>query len=176
MVSACIEATRIDGHPRWAVHARRAFNWFLGENHLQQSLYDPATGGCLLCRAEDRRGLSHLCAARSVNGVDGWVIDPQPTLWPDSERYPEELWGIEDPRITYVAELRQYAITCTAFSRGGPGVALALTHHSKRFERLGLVMQLTRCSDGRRRCAIRDIVNLRACETLSSEHLRRRSN
>jgi hypothetical protein len=105
MVSACIEATRIDGHPRWAVHARRAFNWFLGENHLQQSLYDPATGGCLLCRAEDRRGLSHLCAARSVNGVDGWVIDPQPTLWPDSERYPEELWGIEDPRITYVAEL-----------------------------------------------------------------------
>jgi predicted GH43/DUF377 family glycosyl hydrolase len=29
----------------------------------------------LLCRAEDRRGLSHLCAARSRNGVDGWQID-----------------------------------------------------------------------------------------------------
>src|SRR5208337_387747 len=26
----------------------------------------------LLCRVEDRRGLSHLCAARSANGVDGW--------------------------------------------------------------------------------------------------------
>ena len=25
----------------------------------------------LLCRAEDRRGMSHLCAARSANGVDG---------------------------------------------------------------------------------------------------------
>ena len=25
----------------------------------------------LLCRVEDRRGLSHLCAARSENGVDG---------------------------------------------------------------------------------------------------------
>jgi len=25
----------------------------------------------LLCRVEDRRGLSHLCAARSRNGVDG---------------------------------------------------------------------------------------------------------
>jgi hypothetical protein len=50
-------------------------------------------------------------------------------------------------------------------------VALALTHDFKRFERLGLVTQLTRCSDGRRWCAIRDIVNLRACETLSSEHL-----
>jgi glycosyl hydrolase family 130 (putative beta-1,4-mannooligosaccharide phosphorylase) len=73
----------------------------------------------LLCRAEDRRGLSHLCAARSVKGVDRWVIDPQPTLWPDAERYPEELWGIEDPRIT--AELRHYAITYTAFSRGGQG-------------------------------------------------------
>jgi predicted GH43/DUF377 family glycosyl hydrolase len=95
----------------------------------------------LLCRAEDRRGLSHLCAARSVNGVDGWVIDPQPTLWPDSERYPEELWGIEDPRITYVKELGQYAIAYTAFSRGGPGVALALTRDFKHFDRLGLVMQ-----------------------------------
>ncbi len=54
----------------------------------------------LLCRVEDRRGLSHLCAARSANGVDDWQIDPQPTLLPDPEHYPEELWGIEDPRIT----------------------------------------------------------------------------
>ena len=37
----------------------------------------------LLCRVEDRRGLSHLCAARSVNGVDGWNIDPTPTLMPN---------------------------------------------------------------------------------------------
>ena len=33
----------------------------------------------LLCRVEDRRGLSHLCA-RSADGVDGWRIDPEPTL------------------------------------------------------------------------------------------------
>jgi glycosyltransferase involved in cell wall biosynthesis len=46
MVSACIEAQRVDGNPKWAAHARRAFNWFLGENHLRQSLYDPSTGGC----------------------------------------------------------------------------------------------------------------------------------
>src|ERR1700722_15174758 len=51
----------------------------------------------LLCRIEDRRGLSHLCAARSLNGVDGWIIDPTPTLMPNPELYPEELWGIEDP-------------------------------------------------------------------------------
>lgn len=95
----------------------------------------------LLCRAEDRRGHSHLTAARSANGVDDWVIDPHPTLCPDPERYPEELWGIEDPRITYVEDLGQYAIAYTAFTRGGPGVALALTHDFKTFERLGLVMQ-----------------------------------
>lgn len=58
----------------------------------------------LLCRVEDRRGLSHLCAARSVNGVDGWRIDPTPTLMADPEHYPEELWGIENPRITMDAD------------------------------------------------------------------------
>src|SRR5664280_793924 len=46
----------------------------------------------LLCRVEDRRGLSHLCAARSVNGVNGWDVDPKPTLMPDPNEYPEELW------------------------------------------------------------------------------------
>jgi predicted GH43/DUF377 family glycosyl hydrolase len=95
----------------------------------------------LLCRVEDRRGHSHLCAARSRNGVDGWTIDPEPTLRPDPERFPEELWGIEDPRITFIEELGKYAVTYTAFSRGGPGVALALTEDFRHFERYGLVMQ-----------------------------------
>jgi hypothetical protein len=27
-------------------HAARAFDWFLGQNDLQQWLYDPSTGGC----------------------------------------------------------------------------------------------------------------------------------
>src|SRR6202035_4784045 len=58
----------------------------------------------LLCRVEDRRGLSHLCAARSVNGIDRWQIDSKPTLGSSSD-HPEELWGVEDPRITYVPEL-----------------------------------------------------------------------
>jgi predicted GH43/DUF377 family glycosyl hydrolase len=95
----------------------------------------------LLCRVEDRRGHSHLCAARSKNGVDDWQIDPLPTLMPNPEHHPEELWGIEDPRITYVEELKKYAIAYTAFSKGGPGVALALTEDFRQFERLGLVMQ-----------------------------------
>lgn len=94
----------------------------------------------LLCRVEDRRGLSHFCAARSVNGIDGWQIDQQPTLLPDPENFPEELWGIEDPRITFVPELRKYAIVYTVFTRDGPGVALALTEDFKSFERYGVIM------------------------------------
>jgi predicted GH43/DUF377 family glycosyl hydrolase len=95
----------------------------------------------LLCRVEDRRGHSHLCAARSANGVDGWVVDPEPTLRADPERYPEELWGIEDPRITFMEEIGKYAVAYTAFGRGGPGVALALTEDFRTFERYGLIMQ-----------------------------------
>jgi len=94
----------------------------------------------LLCRVEDRRGLSHLCAARSSNGIDGWKIDPQPTLLPDPNNYPEELWGIEDPRITFVPELKKYAVVYTAYTRDGPGVALALTEDFKNFERYGVIM------------------------------------
>ncbi len=95
----------------------------------------------LLCRVEDRRGHSHLCAARSKNGVDGWIIDEQPTLRPEPELHHEELWGIEDPRITWVEELAKYVIAYTAFSKDGPGVALALTEDFRTFERCGLVMQ-----------------------------------
>ena len=94
----------------------------------------------LLCRVEERTGLSHLCAARSVNGIDGWRTDPEPTLRANPREFPEEIWGIEDPRITYVPELEQYAIAYTSFARGGPGVSLALTKDFRSFERLGVIM------------------------------------
>ena len=94
----------------------------------------------LLCRVEDRRGLSHLCAARSSNGLDGWRIDPEPTLPASPREFPEEIWGIEDPRITYVPELDQYAVAYTSFARGGPGVSLALTKDFRSFQRFGVIM------------------------------------
>ena len=93
----------------------------------------------LLCRVEDRRGHSHLCVARSANGLDDWQIDFT-TLLLDPENFPEEIWGIEDPRITYVPELKKYAVVYTAFSSGGPGVALALTEDFHTFERYGMIM------------------------------------
>lgn len=101
-------------------------------------LHDGST--LLLCRVEDRRGHSHLSAARSKNGVDGWIIDDKPTLAPDPENFPEELWGIEDPRITWIPELKKYAVVYTAYGHEGPGVALALTEDFRTFERLGQIM------------------------------------
>lgn len=94
----------------------------------------------LLCRVEDRRGHSHLTVARSANGVDAWQIDERPTLMPDPDNHPEELWGIEDPRITFVPELNRYAVVYTAFTRDGPGVALAMTEDFRHYERYGLIM------------------------------------
>lgn len=94
----------------------------------------------LLCRVEDRCGLSHLCAARSANGIDRWRIDPEPTMPAQPKEFPEEIWGIEDPRITYVPELEQYAVAYTSFARGGPGVSLTLTRDFKSFERYGVIM------------------------------------
>uniref|UniRef100_A0A7C4KIH3 Glycosyltransferase n=1 Tax=Anaerolinea thermolimosa TaxID=229919 RepID=A0A7C4KIH3_9CHLR len=46
MVSACLEAYRITGDSFWRKEAERAFEWFLGRNDLNLSLYDPTTGGC----------------------------------------------------------------------------------------------------------------------------------
>lgn len=93
----------------------------------------------LLCRVEDLKGHSHLTAVRSINGTDGWIFDDQPTMLPDPVNYPEEKWGIEDPRITYLAEKDKYCITYTAYGQYGALVALALTKDFKQFERLGTV-------------------------------------
>jgi len=94
----------------------------------------------LLCRVEDREGSSHLCAARSRNGLDHWEIDPIPSLAPDPEGHPEEEWGVEDPRITYIPEAGQYAVAYTSYSPVGPGVSLAFTRDFRHFERVGQIM------------------------------------
>jgi predicted GH43/DUF377 family glycosyl hydrolase len=97
-------------------------------------------GILLLVRVEDFRGISHLTVARSDDGVSNWDIDLEPTLRPDPARHPEELWGIEDPRITWLQELQKWAVTYTAYSKGGPLVSLVTTKDFKIFERLGPVM------------------------------------
>ncbi len=94
----------------------------------------------LLARVEDRRGISQLHVARSTDGVTGWTWDPEPLLVPDPDRHPEEIWGCEDPRLTWLPELGQWAIAYTAYSRRGPLVSLATTTDFRTVRRLGAVM------------------------------------
>ncbi|RLI44021.1 glycosidase [Candidatus Bathyarchaeota archaeon] len=94
----------------------------------------------LLVRIEDMRGFSHLTIARSKDGKTDWKIDDHPTLKPQPDVYPEEVWGIEDPRIMYLEERREYAITYTAYSYGGPLVSLAMTEDFQSFNKMGSIM------------------------------------
>jgi len=94
----------------------------------------------LLLRIEDRRGISHFTVARSRDGVSDWRVGPAPNLVPDSSRRPEELWGIEDPRITRLEDLDGWAVVYTAYSRGGPLVALATTRDFEVYDHHGVVM------------------------------------
>lgn len=55
MVSACLDALRVSGDARWTAYGRRAFDWFLGHNHLRQPLYDASTGGCRDALHRERR-------------------------------------------------------------------------------------------------------------------------
>jgi predicted GH43/DUF377 family glycosyl hydrolase len=94
----------------------------------------------LLVRVEDLRGISSLHVARSADGVGGWRFDPQPLLQPDPEEHPEEIWGCEDPRLTWLEEREAWAIAYTAYSRRGPLVSLAITEDFRTVERLGPAM------------------------------------
>lgn len=93
----------------------------------------------LLIRTEDMRGFSHLTVARSPNGFTDWQIDSQPTMEADHSNR-EEKWGLEDPRIIWLEDQKQFAITYTSFSEGGPVVSLAITKNFRTFARLGALL------------------------------------
>ncbi len=78
--------------------------------------------------------ISHLRLARSRDGLN-FQIDPQPFLFPSR---PDESFGIEDPRITYLEG--RYWITYTAVSENGPGVGLAVTTDFRGVERVGMIL------------------------------------
>jgi glycosyltransferase involved in cell wall biosynthesis len=88
---ACLDAYQVTSDPRWTSRARWAFNWFLGENHLQHWLFDPSTGGCRDGLHADRPNqnqgaeatLSFLLALRglrALDAVDTRTTDPQQLL------------------------------------------------------------------------------------------------
>lgn len=94
----------------------------------------------LLARVEDRRGFSHITKAISKNGETDWIIDNKPTILPEPGLYPEEKWGIEDPRITWLADCNKWVITYVAYSCTGPLVSLALTSDFIKFKKKGAIM------------------------------------
>lgn len=46
MISACLAAYKITGQKFWKKEAHIIFDWFLGRNDLNLSVYDPISGGC----------------------------------------------------------------------------------------------------------------------------------
>ena len=63
---------------RTATCGRWAFNWFLGENHLQQWLFDPSTGDCRdglhIDRVNQnqgtRKGIPRSCEASKARAIN----------------------------------------------------------------------------------------------------------
>ena len=64
----------------------------------------------------------------------------KPTFAPDPINYPEEIYGIEDARITYIDEMGKWAVAYTAFSDSGPLPALAFTEDFRNFDRVGAIL------------------------------------
>ena len=124
--------TRYEGNPIMTPD-----NWPYATN----AVFNPAAAKLnnetlLLVRVEDMRGFSHLTVARSADGFTNWEIDPAPTLQADQSSR-EEKWGLEDARIVWLEEQKQYAVTYVSFSEGGPVVSLAITKNFRTFARLG---------------------------------------
>ena len=95
-------------------------------------------GTLLLCRVNDRRGISHLTVARSRDGYSNWVVEDTPLLESDPE-LPHEVWGLGDARLTWLNELESWVIAYTSFGPGGPSVSLATTRDFRAVQRVGMV-------------------------------------
>ena len=93
----------------------------------------------LLIRVEDRRGLSSIHVARSLDGTTDWEIDSRPLLQPDSTNASWE-WGFEDARLVWVDDLSAFVVTCTAYGRNGPCVYLAKASSDLRSIEPGMVV------------------------------------
>jgi predicted GH43/DUF377 family glycosyl hydrolase len=132
----------------WDIFERHPANPILTSDSLPyraNSVFNPGAGRVngetlLLVRVEDLRGISHLIAARSTDGVGDWRFDAQPLIAPEPDEHPEEIWGCEDPRLTWLPELEKWAIAYTAYSRRGPLVSLAMSDDLTAVHRLGPVM------------------------------------
>jgi beta-1,4-mannooligosaccharide/beta-1,4-mannosyl-N-acetylglucosamine phosphorylase len=94
----------------------------------------------LLLRVIDQLGSSHITVARSKDGESDWQIDAEPLLAPTDRNLPYEVYGCEDPRVSFLEDRGEYVITYTGFSPLGAGVCIATTKDFKSVNRYGLVL------------------------------------
>jgi predicted GH43/DUF377 family glycosyl hydrolase len=94
----------------------------------------------LLARVEDMRGFSHFSIAESEDGFTNWKIEEKPFMIPETEKHPEEYYGIEDPRIIQMEDEDWYGIIYCSYSESGPLVSLATTEDFKTVKRYGCIM------------------------------------
>jgi predicted GH43/DUF377 family glycosyl hydrolase len=93
----------------------------------------------LLCRVEDRRGISHLSVARSADGATGWRVEKEPLVSPE-DHGERSRWGVEDPRVIRVDELDAWLVTYTAYGPEGPCVALVTTQDFRSVDHVGVIL------------------------------------
>jgi len=89
----------------------------------------------MLYRAQGADMVSRIGYAVSVDGVRFNRLE-KPVFTPASK---EELYGVEDPRITKIGD--KYYMLYTAYSLKGPRVALASTKNFITWERYGIVIK-----------------------------------
>lgn len=94
----------------------------------------------LLTRIIDDQDRSQIWVARSRNGVDDWRFDDAPLLAPPPEGEWYDSLGCEDPRLTYLTERDEYAITYIGYSPYGAGVCLATTQDFSRADKQGIII------------------------------------
>ncbi len=93
MVAACLQAHRVTRDGEWLTRGRQAFDWYLGQNTLDQWLYDAGTGGCHDGLHRDRRNenqgaestLSFLMALMDMRQWDR-LVDSTPKIARSIER------------------------------------------------------------------------------------------
>lgn len=90
----------------------------------------------LVLRVEEQRGFSYLIRAFSDDGINNWKIDNKPFMIHEPQMG-EQLWGLEDPRITYMEEFDQHYLTYVSFAPGGPQLSLVTTRDFERVCRHG---------------------------------------
>ncbi len=110
-----------------------------------QAVCNPATTlvngtTLLLLRVIDKGNRSHLTVARSADGITDWRIDPIPLLSPNTDAPWYDNDGCEDPRLTFLPERNEWAITYVGVSRFGAGVCLATTTDFQTATRRGLLV------------------------------------